>query len=153
MGIATIVLIASIGGNSEPTTQPETPPSPTTETTTEAEPETPKEEEKVTYEVVDIQTMLDELDANALKAEKTYQDKNVELVGKISNFDSDGNYVSIEPLHADEWNFDNVQCYIKDDAQLDLLLEKKVGDKITVRGKIISIGEILGYSLNIEEIV
>ena len=74
------------------------------------------------------------------------------MVGKISNFDSDGKYISIEPVNADEWNFDRVQCYIKDDAQLDFLLEKEVGDSITVKGKIKSIGEVLGYSLNIDEV-
>ena len=109
-------------------------------------------EETVTYEQVELQTMLDDLKNNALKAEKTYMNKNVEITGKISNFDSDGNYISIEPVNADEWNFETVTCNVKDDNQLNLLLEKSVGDTITISGKITSVGEVLGYTLNIDEI-
>ena len=104
------------------------------------------------YETVDLQQMLDDLEENALKAEKTYQGKYVKVTGKISNFDSDGSYISIEPTTADEWNFDTVMCYIKNDSQLDFLMEKSVGDTVTIKGKIISIGEIMGYSINIDEI-
>lgn len=104
------------------------------------------------YEVVDLQQMLDELDSNAMKAEKTYMNKYVAVIGKIANFDSDGDYISIEPVGADAWNFDTVMCYIKKEAQLSFLLEKSIGDTVTIKGKIISIGEVLGYSLNIDEI-
>ncbi len=109
----------------------------------------PSENVEIVYEQVDLRTMLDELDANALKAEKTYQDKYVEVRGKIANFDSDGSYISIEPVNADGWNFTTVMCYIKNDEQLNFLLDKSVGDTVTVQGKITSVGEILGYSLNI----
>ncbi len=109
-------------------------------------------EEVITYEVTDLQAMMDLLDENALKAEKTYQNKNVEVVGEIKNFDSDGNYISIEPVNADEWNFETVMCKVKDDRQLDFLLEKSVGDKVTIKGKVVSVGEVLGYTIDIAEV-
>lgn len=105
------------------------------------------------YVVVDLQTMFDELDANAMKAEKTYQDMYIQVTGKISNFDSDGEYISIEPVNADDWNFNSMMCYIVKDEHLDILLEKSVGDVVTLKGKIKSIGEVLGYSMNIYEVV
>ena len=108
--------------------------------------------QEITYEKVDLQTMIDTLNDNALKAEQTYQDKYVEVTGKISNFDSDGSYISIEAINADEWNFDTVMCYIKSDEQKQFLLEKSKGDTVTIKGKIISIGEVLGYSLNIDSV-
>ena len=104
------------------------------------------------YQKVDLQTMLDELHENALWAESKYQNAYVEITGKISNFDSDGSYIAIEPVAADEWNFDTVMCYIKNDTQKSFILEKSVGDQVTIKGEITSIGEILGYSLNIEAI-
>lgn len=104
------------------------------------------------YEVVDLQTMLNDLENNAMKAESTYQNKYVEVKGRIVNFDSDGSYISIEPVNADEWNFDTVMCYIKNDSQRSFLMEKSVGDVVTIKGKVISIGEVLGYSINIDEI-
>jgi RecJ-like exonuclease len=139
--IVVIVIIAvACTSNSEETTQDDSTQSETTAAAT------------LEYDVVDLQQMLDDLSSNALKAEKTYQGKYIEVVGKIKNFDSDGNYISIEPVNADEWNFETVMCYIKNEAQLNFLLEKAVGDTITIKGKITSIGEVLGYSLNIDEI-
>lgn len=111
---------------------------------------TPKDE--IIYEAVDLQLMIDELHANALKAETTYQDKYIEVVAKISSFDSDGSYVSVEPVNADRWNLDTVLCRITNDEQIEFLLGKSVGDRITIKGKIISVGEILGYSMKIAEI-
>lgn len=107
---------------------------------------------EVEYKKVDLQQMLDDLDANALKAEKTYQNAYVEVTGKIKNFDSDGSYISIEPVNADQWNFDSVMCYIKNDEQLDYLLEKSVGDTVTIKGKVKSIGEVLGYSIDMDSV-
>ncbi len=106
----------------------------------------------ITYETVDLQKMLDDLDSNAMKAEQTYQNKYVQVTGKIYNFDSDGAYISIEPVNADEWNFDTVMCYIKNDAQKQYLLNKSKGDTVTIKGKVTSIGEVLGYSIDIKEV-
>ena len=107
---------------------------------------------EIVYEEVDLKKMLDDLKENALRAEKSYQNKYIIVTGKISNFDSDGSYISIEPVDADSWNFDSVTCYIKNESQLDFLLTKSVGDTVTIKGKIKSIGEVIGYSLNIDEI-
>ena len=44
---------------------------------------------EIVYEIVDLQTMIDDLQANSLRAEENYKDKYVEITGKISNIDSD----------------------------------------------------------------
>ena len=105
-----------------------------------------------TYEVVDIQQMIDELGQNALKAENTYKNKYVQITGKIANFDSSGSYITIEAVSAGEFNFHTVMCYVKKDDQRNFLMEKSVGDVVTIKGKITSVGEVLGYSLNIDKI-
>ena len=105
-----------------------------------------------TYEVVDLQDMFDELDANALRAESKYQDKYVQFEGKIASFDSDGAYISVEPVDADEWNFTTILCYITEKEQKEYLMNLSTGDKVTIKGKITSIGEIIGYSMKIHEI-
>ena len=111
-----------------------------------------KKTEVIVYETVDLQTMFDELDGNAMKAENAYQDKHIEFQCKIANFDSDGNYIGVEPVNASEWNFTTAMCYIKDDEQKNFLIEKNVGDKITIKGKVKEVGEILGYSIDIKEV-
>lgn len=137
--IIVCLVIGSSAGNNESTTVNET------ATSTEVS-------EEILYEVVDLQVLFDELDANAMKAESNYQNKNVEFECKISNFDSDGAYISVEPVNASEWNFITSNCYIKNDVQKAFLLEKNVGDTVTIKGKIKSIGEFLGYSIDIAEV-
>lgn len=107
---------------------------------------------QIQYEKVDLQTMLDDLEINALRAEETYQDMYVEITGEVRNFDSDGKYISIVPSGASDWCFDWVQCYLTDPAHKTFLLGKNVGDVVTIKGKVSSIGEIIGYHVDIAEI-
>lgn len=107
---------------------------------------------QIQYEQVDLQDMLDELDANAMRAEEKYQDKHIEITGKITLFDSDGKYIAIEPCDVPGLSFDSVKCNLADPAHKAFLLEKNEGDVVTIRGKVISIGEIMGYSVKIAEI-
>ena len=107
---------------------------------------------EIKYEKVELRQMMDDLDANALKAEKKYQNKYVEVVGKITNFDSDGSYIGIEPVNADAWNFDTVMCKISNDNQRNFLMEKEVDDIVTIKGQITSIGEVLGYTIKMAEV-
>lgn len=109
-------------------------------------------EAAITYETVDLNDMLENLKNNALRAETEYKNKYVEITGKIYNFDSDGKYISVEPANADEWNFYSVVCYIKNDNHKNFLLEKSKGDIITIRGKVKSVGEVLGYRIDINEV-
>ena len=105
-----------------------------------------------TYEKVDLRTMVDDLSENAMKAENKYQDKYVEIKGRITNFDSDGSYISIEPVNADAWDFTSITCRVKNETHKQVLMNKSVDDTVTIKGKITSIGEFLGYDINIEEI-
>lgn len=136
--VAVIAIANAGGGNSVPT-----------DNTTSAN---TNQTEQLTYEAVDLQTMFDELDSNAMKAEKNYSDKLVEFECKIASFDSDGKYITVEPVNADEWNFSTATCNIKNEEHKEFLIEKNVGDKIFIKGKITSIGEVIGYSLDINEV-
>ena len=103
------------------------------------------------YENVDLQTMLDDLRVNALRAEETYQDMYVEITGEIRNFDSDGKYISIIPCDAPLLG-ESTMCYLTDPMHKSFLLEKNKGDVVTIRGKVTSIGEVIGYHIDIAEI-
>jgi hypothetical protein len=106
----------------------------------------------VEYEKVELQQMFDDLNGNALKAENTYKNKYVEVRARIVSFDSNGSYISVEALNAGDFNLDFMTCYIKNDAQRNFLMEKSVGDIVTIKGKVTRVGEVLGYSLNIDEV-
>ena len=45
-----------------------------------------------------------------------------------------------------------VQCYIKSDDQKSKIASMSKGDTVTLKGKCTDVGEVLGYSLDIEEI-
>lgn len=110
-----------------------------------------KEEEKPvqnSYQKVSIKELTNALKENALRAEKTYQDMYVEVHGYIKNIDSDGKYISISDT-SDDWDFTYVMCYIKNDDQLNKVMTLNRGSAVTIYGRIKSIGEVLGYSIDI----
>lgn len=109
------------------------------------------EEEVIVYTQYTVAEMINDLEANALKAEKKYLDQYVEITGKLQTIDSDGSYISLRPAD-DPYSFVNAMCYIQDDAQLDKVLEMSTDDTVTLKGKVTSIGEVLGYSIDIIEI-
>ena len=118
--------------------------------------EKPAEPESVeiSYTHYAVTELLDTLNGNALKAEKTFQDQYVEIEGYLSNIDSDGSYISVG-AHPDDYDylFQDVQCYVKkNETLLDQIIEMNIGDPIVVRGKITDIGEGLGYQMDMDSI-
>lgn len=103
------------------------------------------------YTQVDIQSMLNELKSNALRAERTYQDATIEITGFLGTIDSDGEYITVRASN-DTWDFSSIHCSITEDEQLDVVMEKDTGDKVTVLGQITAVGEIMGYVLDIHSI-
>lgn len=112
---------------------------------------TPEPTPEIVYTAYDVSELMNDLDDNALKASEKYKDQYVELNGKLQVIDSSGKYISIVDA-SNPYAITGVQCYIKSDEQKDVIMEMNTGDMITVKGKITSVGEVLGYSLNIDEI-
>lgn len=121
---------------------------------TEPEKEEEKVEEKAEIEYISatVDEMYEILHDNALKAKKTYGDQYVEVTGILGTIDSNGNYICLEEMNT-AYSFYSVQCFVKNDEQLDHVLEMSSGKKYTIRVKITSVGEILGYSGDIVEFV
>ncbi|MBQ7975597.1 MAG: hypothetical protein IJ300_07935 [Clostridia bacterium] len=109
------------------------------------------QQEPIEYTSYKVDEMIDDLEANALNAENKYTDKHLEITGKLSIIDSDGKYISLAPV-SDAFAITSVQCYIKNDEQKSKVLQMSTGDTVTLKGKITSVGEVLGYSLDIESI-
>ena len=47
---------------------------------------------------------------------------------------------------------ENSIMLVKNDSQKEFLVEKNVGDIITIKGQVKSIGEVMGYSIDIKEV-
>ena len=107
------------------------------------------EEPAVTYTAYSVGQLMDDLDSNALKAESTYQDQYVELTGRLNVIDSDGDYISIVP-QDDQFAILGVQCYLQTEEQRQQVLNMQIDQVITVRGQITSVGEVMGYLLDVD---
>lgn len=106
---------------------------------------------EIEYTAYSVDEMMDDLKNNALTASDKYSGKYVEITGTLDVIDSNGDYIAVFPEH-DEWAIIGVHCSIKNDKQLDKVKEMSIGEKITVKGKITDVGEVLGYTLSIDEI-
>ena len=107
----------------------------------------------VEYTHYRVEELFEALKNNALKAKDTYLNQYVELEGYLSNIDSDGKYISIGAGKDNyDYLFQSVQCYIKNDEQKAAVMEMSIDDPVIIRGKIKMVGEVLGYSLDIDSI-
>ena len=97
--------------------------------------------------------LFDLLENNALKAKSLLEDAYVEVSGYVSNIDASGEYISIG-AESDNYEYflDSIHCSIKDDATREKVMDLAKDDYITIKGQITSVGEVLGYSMNIESI-
>jgi len=113
--------------------------------------ETQAEEPEIEYAEVTTDELSDALEANAMNASDTYKGKYFAVTGRLNNIDSDGKYISLVDIN-DEWSFNVIQCFIKNDEQLDKVKSMSTDDTVTVKGKITDVGEVLGYTLDIDSI-
>lgn len=118
----------------------------------ETKAEETRKEPSSKYIVVSVSQLAKELDANALNAKEKYDGEYVEITGRVSVIDADGRYISLEPTD-NEWSLDSVMCYVKGKEQKEFVKTISTGDVVTLRGKITSVGEVLGYYLDIHEFV
>ena len=104
------------------------------------------------YAEANIDVLLNDVKSNAAKANKNYKGKYVKIVGGVvKNIESNARYINIEG--SDPYSIlINVQCYPKNDSVKNAMLELSVGQFVTVYGKITDVGEIMGYSLDLEKI-
>ena len=109
------------------------------------------EEETIEYTEVTTDELSDALESNAMNASDTYKGKYFAVTGRLSNIDSDGSYIALVDVN-DEFSFNVIQCYIKNDEQLEKVKTLSTDDVITVKGKITDVGEVLGYSMDIDSI-
>ena len=137
LGIIAVFAIGSAlsgGGGSSDTT--------TNQGSTEVEAEAPAIE-------VTAEQLLSELEANALSAKNTWNDKRVKITGTLYNIDASGDYFSLRGNN--EFSFINVQVYI-DDSFVETVSAFKKGQTVTVTGVVSDVGEILGYSVKAQSI-
>ena len=140
---------AALGGGGDKPTSDE--PAVSNDVSADATNETEaKTEKKVEYESISADQLSTDLESNAAAAKDKYAGNYYAISGTLGNIDSDGSYFNIDT--SDEWDFTNIQCFIQDDSQLEKIKSMSKGDSLVVKGKVTDVGELLGYSIDIDSI-
>lgn len=104
----------------------------------------------VEYTSYTVDDLMAQLEGNALKASNDHRGENVRITGKLGVIDSSGKYITLYP--DTDFAIIGVQCYIKNDETKTKVAELSKDSLVTLTGKITDVGEVLGYSLNIDNI-
>lgn len=119
-------------------------------TTDTAQGQTEQAEPPKTPVAVTADTLIKDLDENALKAAETYKGQYLEISGRLSNIDSSGKYFSIRPDSG--LSIIGIMCYITEDLKGQVADFKK-GQNVKVIGTVKDVGEVMGYSIDVEKIL
>lgn len=104
-------------------------------------------------ETVTVDQMLNELDQNAMRAQKKYSEKWYEVIGRLGTMDSEGEYFILDGDGG--WTLTNVKCIIPEAKRkklTDKVATMERGERIAVKGVIIDMGEVMGYEIRIEDV-
>lgn len=110
------------------------------------------EEKAIEYMNVDLDDIEVERENNAAAAKAKYKGKYIAVKGRLGSIDSDLQYISILSIN-DEWDFIGIHCTIKKSSTREVVKTLSKNQTITVKGKITDVGEVLGYYLDIDEII
>lgn len=116
-----------------------------------AEADLPEQQEDREYQLCVADDLFEALKNNALNAKNIYNGQYIELSGILNDMDSDGAYFGVGAF--DDSVYDSVICSIKNEEQKNTIAGFSMGDMINVRGKITDVGDILGYYMDVDEIV
>lgn len=115
----------------------------------------PKQQKQPTYAEININQLLKEANENAARANRMYKDKSVKITGgELRNIESNLEYISVESATADtlQYGMLSVQCYLKDERSKNKVLDFKNGQRVTVYGTVLEVGDILGYRIDLDNI-
>ena len=110
-------------------------------------------EQPISYTHYNVTELLDALNSNAMKAQSDFKGQYVEIEGYLSTIDSDGKYISVGAAPNDyTYVLQSVLCNIKNDTQKQQIMNINTDSPIVVRGKITSVGEVMGFALDMDSI-
>ena len=105
----------------------------------------------IEYQKITVDELMNKLEENAASAKEEYNGKYLEITGKLSVIDSDLKYIGIYSIN--DIDIIGIHCKLKDYKTKSKVKTLTTGQIITVKGKITDVGEILGYVLEVQEIL
>ena len=107
-------------------------------------------QKQVEYTQADLATMMQELDGNLAAANKKYKDQYLKVSGKVVLIDKDAEFITIKP---DDTLIRGVNCTLKknDKAQKEFVLKLSENQQVTAYGKIVDMGPLVGYVMDVDK--
>ena len=103
------------------------------------------------YKNVTVGDLRNDLENNAMRAENDWKNQYVRVTGYLTNIDSDGSYFNI--ANSPDELFGTINCNMrKNESIKKVIMNKNMGDKVVVSGKITTVGEVLGISIDAESV-
>ena len=112
----------------------------------------PESNKPIEYRTVEVDTLESDLEKNPANAKETYKDQYIEITGRVGVIDADLQYIGIMSP-TNEFDFIGIQCYIQNDETKEVVKQISTDQTVTVKGKVTGVGEVLGYSLDIDEVI
>jgi len=100
------------------------------------------------YQTVEISKMMSDLRENVALASQHYTGMYVSLSGRLDRVDEKGKYFTIDvgdPVKS-------IYCSIKDNQQWNTVGRKSMGGTVYVRGKIRTVGALMGYAIDVDTV-
>lgn len=122
------------------------------DTRSEEEESEAETEEEIQYTAYTVNEMMDDLSNNPLSASDKYKGQYIEITGRLGNIDSSGKYITL--YSDDEWAIVGVHCTLQknNEEQRQAVSSMSMDSQVTLRGKCKDVGEVLGYTLDIDSI-
>ena len=106
----------------------------------------------IEYLKVDIDDLENDLDNNAAAASEKYKGKYLEIVGKLGTIDSSLRYFIIKST-TNKWDIGGIHCNLRNSKTREIIKTLNRDQIISVKGQVTDVGEVLGYYLNVDEII
>ena len=105
---------------------------------------------KKEYVETTASALMDDLNTNALRAKKKYNNRNVAIKNaKIDVIDSNGDYFTVCPPEVDV-QIIPILINIQSEKQREQLSNMDVGQIVTVYGTVTHVGESMGYAIDLD---
>lgn len=98
----------------------------------------------IVYTPCTVDQLVATLENNALNAKNNLEEGYVEVTGTLGTIDANGKYIYLDCLN-NPWSFTSVRCEIEDETLLQHVATLSSGSTVTVRGRITTVGEVVGF--------
>lgn len=104
------------------------------------------------YNAYTIAQLNADLENNAMKASEDHKGEYVAVTGRLYEIDAQGSYIVLDNPN-NPFDFKTIHCNVKRNEEVkQQIMSLRKDSIITVRGKITDVGEVLGYSMDIDSV-